>query len=532
MDQQEQNLTEISRTTDMPAKPIPRNKTTFFRFVEREFSGWTPNHAVIFLLTFFSYALFHASRKTFSNVKSKVEANWIPTIRHTWIEPSQIWQKNHLFESESNAEQFLGILDAIFMLAYAVGLFISGYVGDRYDHRLVLTFGMFGSGISLFLFGMLSEVTHLYSKAYYVITYILFGLTQACAWPTEVAIMANWFGKGNRGFVLGLWASCQSVGNIFGAFLVPPFLKYGYEYAFLVTSSLMIAGGVVIFFALVPHPEDLVIHCLEHEDPITDGILPSLSNNVNSVFGAEDERPPAINFFRAILLPGVLAYCLCNACLKLVNYAFFFWLPFYLRNKFHWPTAVADDLSIWYDVGGIFGSVVGGVISDWMKCRAPVIVVMLAASLGSLYGYSNSSRDKVTNGVLMAIVGFFVGGPYNLIAATVAADLGTQPALAGNAEALSTVTGLIDGTGSVGSAIGQAIVPVIDDNLGWSYVFYLFIVMNFLAGVCLFPRLVTDAQRLCGSRLPNENSPLMNGEAPPGYSDSSATKDESQRKNE
>ncbi len=59
----------------------------------------------------------------------------------------------------------------------------------------------------------------------------------------------------------------------------------------------------------------------------------------------------------------IFQYCLCNACLKLVNYAFFFWLPFYLRNKFGWSTAEADDLSIWYDVGGIVGSVAGGVAS-------------------------------------------------------------------------------------------------------------------------------------------------------------------------
>ncbi len=70
---------------------------------------------------------------------------------------------------------------------------------------------------------------HLYSKAYYIMLYILFGLTQACAWPSEVAIMANWFGRGNRGLVLGFWASCQSVGNIVGSFLVPVFIPFGYE---------------------------------------------------------------------------------------------------------------------------------------------------------------------------------------------------------------------------------------------------------------------------------------------------------------
>lgn len=48
-------------------------------------------------------------------------------------------------------------------------------------------------------------------------------------------------------------------------------------------------------------------------------------------------------------------YSLAYACLKLVNYSFFFWLPFYLSSKFRWKEAEADKLSIWYDVGGIIG---------------------------------------------------------------------------------------------------------------------------------------------------------------------------------
>ena len=48
-------------------------------------------------------------------------------------------------------------------------------------------------------------------------------------------------------------------------------------------------------------------------------------------------------------------YSLAYACLKFVNYAFFFWLPLYLTSAYHWPTANADEISIWYDVGGIVG---------------------------------------------------------------------------------------------------------------------------------------------------------------------------------
>lgn len=56
----------------------------------------------------------------------------------------------------------------------------------------------------------------------------------------------------------------------------------------------------------------------------------------------------------------VLQYSLAYACLKLVNYSFFFWLPFYLSSNFGWKEAEADRLSVWYDVGGIIGEREGG----------------------------------------------------------------------------------------------------------------------------------------------------------------------------
>lgn len=77
----------------------------------------------------------------------------------------------------------------------------------------------------------------------------------------------------------------------------------------------------------------------------------------------------------------------------------------------------------------------------------------------------------------MTIVGFFVSGAANMISATITADLGKQGPIQGNTEALSTVTGIVDGTGSVGAAIGQILVPLIQNNLDWFAVFYFFIAL-------------------------------------------------------
>lgn len=51
--------------------------------------------------------------------------------------------------------------------------------------------------------------------------------------------------------------------------------------------------------------------------------------------------------------------------------------------------------------------------------------------------------------------GFFIGGPSNMISSAISADLGRQELIQGSNEALATVTGIVDGTGSIGAAVGQ-----------------------------------------------------------------------------
>lgn len=66
----------------------------------------------------------------------------------------------------------------------------------------------------------------------------------------------------------------------------------------------------------------------------------------------------------------IFQYALAYACLKLVNYSFFFWLPYYLHNKYGWKETVADDISIWYDVGGI----IGNASYSWLKAMSAYIL--------------------------------------------------------------------------------------------------------------------------------------------------------------
>jgi OPA family glycerol-3-phosphate transporter-like MFS transporter 1/2 len=45
------------------------------------------------------------------------------------------------------------------------------------------------------------------------------GAFQSTGWPSVVTVVANWFGKGKKGLIFGVWNSHTSVGNILGSFL-------------------------------------------------------------------------------------------------------------------------------------------------------------------------------------------------------------------------------------------------------------------------------------------------------------------------
>lgn len=461
---------------------------------------YTYYHVTTFVLTFVSYGMLHAARKVFSNVKSTIADEWSPLENETFREtqPSNLWNQTRLYQSPSDASVFLGVLDAVFMFSYATGLFISGILGDRFDLRIVLCLGMVLTSIMIFCFGVLSQWLGIYSIAWYISFWVLNGLAQSTAWPCVVAIMGNWFGKEGRGLIFGIWSACASVGNIIGAALAAAFIKYGYEYPFLVCCILLIACAIICFFAIIPSPEDVGLNLTGKPESEQDAIVQTtasttINQDTEELIGNEPKNKP-ITFFRAWLLPGVAMYSLCYACLKLVNYSFFFWLPFYLRKKFDWEEADADLLSTFYDVGGIFGGIFGGLLSDFIASRSLVVVPSLLIAIPMLFVFNSLTDSKTANGFVMGITGFFIGGPANMISAAITADLGRQEILADNDQALSTVTGIVDGTGSFGAAIGQILIPVIQKGAGWSFVFYFFIIMTFVTCLCILPLFVRETK--------------------------------------
>ena len=69
----------------------------------------------------------------------------------------------------------------------------------------------------------------------------------------------------------------------------------------------------------------------------------------------------------------------------------------------------------------------------------------------------------------------YLDRPNNIITSAVAADLASHPSVKGSNKSLGTVTGLINGCGSIAASIGLFAVGPLQQNFGWSSVWFFLI---------------------------------------------------------
>uniref|UniRef100_A0A3B4CG11 Major facilitator superfamily (MFS) profile domain-containing protein n=1 Tax=Pygocentrus nattereri TaxID=42514 RepID=A0A3B4CG11_PYGNA len=465
--------------------------------------------AFTFVLTFLLYTSFHLSRKPISIVK-------VTTYTHRLI-------------YKENYKQLLGAMDLSFLFVYAVGMYLSGIIGERLPIRLYLTMGMLTSGLFTCLFG-LGYAFNVHSLSFYIFVQIANGLVQTTGWPSVVTCIGNWFGKGRRGLIMGLWNSHTSVGNILGSLIAGYYVSWNWGLSFVVPGIIIAVMGIICFLFLIEHPNDLKnagtqngavngqkLHkswmginghkelYLQYKQGSSDmELLLSQDREVcvpvqQVVVVKSEAEPSAISFRGALCIPGVVEFSFCLLFAKLVSYTFLFWLPLYITKAAQLDSKEAGDLSTLFDVGGIVGGILAGVVSDKLGKRATTCAVMLLLAAPTLYGFSMISQfgQGPTIGMLL-VCGGLVNGPYALITTAVSADLGTHKSLKGNARALSTVTAIIDGTGSVGAAIGPLLAGLLSAQ-SWDQVFYMLMAADFLA-LLLLLRLVLKELRSNKSR--------------------------------
>ena len=426
--------------------------------------------AQAFILTFISYATYHAARTPLSIVKSALH-DWGPFTD---------------FE--------IGLLDTTFLTAYAIGLFITGPLGDRSNLRIFLGCGLFYVGIACASLG-LAETFNLHFILFFLVVSVFHGLAQATGWPAVVTVMARWFGPSGRGTIMGVWNAHSSIGNIVGKLVCSAAITISWGTSFTTIGAVAIGVGIMMFIFVIPSPADVYGRPKDVDQPqIQQSLLiaPSIPASPNGVVAVEVE--PVVHeplpFMKALLIPGVLEYSFSLFFSKLICYALGLWLPYYLVKVVKVNEDEAGYISTFFDWGGVVGGFVIGVFADWSGKSGSTSVAFALVSIPALFAYQYLATTTTAMNILfLFIVGVLVNGPYTLISSAVSADLGSHVSLRGNPLAMSTVTGIIDGFGSVGAAFEGILIGVLlsdSSSSGWTFVFYMLMIMSLACALCLW----------------------------------------------
>ena len=301
-----------------------------------------------------------------------------------------------------------------------------------------------------------------------------------------VALVGKWFGKSKRGLIFGIWNSHASVGQALGSVVASAFVEKQWALSFIVPGVIIIACGIFALLFVIVRPEDVGFppanFCEGPPEPGPEGCGESAST-VASAKKILRPDEPTLHFLAALRTPGVVEFAMCVFFNKAVSYVFFLWLPVYIKDENPiLGSAAAGYLSMIFDIGAILGGIITGALSDWVGARGGVsfaFALMAGVFLVLFVNFGPANFGSLVT--LLLCLGITVVGPYTLITTAVSADLGAS--LKG--KPLATVTGIINGMGSFGSAHGPLMVGHLRNSHDWRTVFHVLTAMEVVSALCL-----------------------------------------------
>ena len=404
----------------------------------------------IFAITWLAYFGFYLTRKTFSVAKIGMEQD--PDVLLT---PSDMaW------------------IDGAYLVAYAVGQFLSGIFADRSGTRKVVLVGMAGSVLAAAAMGA-SSITVMLGMFF-----CLQGACQSTGWAPLMKNMGNFFSQRERGTVIGLWSTNYAVGGM----VASVFAGYwgdlmGWRFAFFIPAATLLGVWVLFILFQRNRPEDVGLPSIETYHGEETAVLVEDQS-------PKDEHKGSWKVIKEVLSNRtLLVICLAYFLTKPARYAILFWGPKYINEKLGSGMTESGAISALFETAGIAGAILSGVVSDRVfgARRAPVCVIALVALGGFLLVMDGLPATRVVMAASYLLIGLLIFVPDTILNGPAAIDFGTK-------QGAATAAGFINGAGSVGGIIGGTIPGFFADRWGWNGVFLLLGGMALTAAVVLMPQ--------------------------------------------
>ena len=408
----------------------------------------------VFGITWLAYAGFYLTRASFSIAKIGITED--PNLN-------------------LSIEQ-IGIIDGLYLIGYAVGMFVWGILGDKLGTRKIVLGGLTTSILAGFAMGVSSVML-----AFGVFSLIQ-GLSQSTGWAPLSKNISSWFSLKERGVVMGWWATNYTIGGLIGAPLagLAAALFLDWRYAFFIPALVLLIVLILFYFIQKNKPKDVGLPTIEeyHNEAV-----PKILNENGDEEASEGSWKL---IFGVIKNPMVLLLGTIYFFLKPTRYAILFWGPLYISESLGKGVAESAFINGAFFLAGPLSVLAGGYASDklFQSRRMPygaISMMLLAILLFFFDDIAVSFNSSMVSAGLLFMLGFFLYGPDSLVSATAAIDFGPS-------KGASTASGIINGMGSVGAIIGGTLPGFFKDTWGWGGVFLMMAIFVFIAGLLMFSK--------------------------------------------
>ena len=394
----------------------------------------------IFILTWLAYAGFYFGRKNLSVTWSSME-----------------------MDLGLNNSDYASLI-FIYSLVYTIGQFVNGYLSDTFGARRVVSFGLFIAAFCNFFLGLS------FSAGIIIFLMGANAYGQSTGWSGLIKNMTPWFKRTERGIVMSWWSTCY----VTGGFLATIFATYvAFDMEFL--SELGWKRGF-IFPSLVLLIIALFYLFLTRNDPRDVGLPRIVDDKYKFSGGAKAEKLKILG----ILLKdtSLWVYSACYMILKMIRYAFLFWLPIYLEKSLNYNLSDAGYMSSVFELIGFIGVLIAGYSSDKLfksNRFTTITIMMFGLGIACLIHPLLVPLGKIATIISISLIGIATYGPDSLICTAGSMDIG-------GTKGAAMAASIINGMGSIGQMFSGFIVMAINVHFGWDNLFYFFVILSFIGG--------------------------------------------------
>lgn len=354
-------------------------------------------------------------------------------------------------EWSATRAQFAPVV-ALSLVGMTVGTLIAGEIGDRFGRKA----GLIGS---VLVFGVLTACTALV-KDVTTLTLLRFlaGMGLGGALPNSSALSAEITPLRWRAQSVMLTILCVPLGSMLGGLLAQAILPtMGWHALFAVGGFIPIAVALLLLFVLPESPRYLVRKPQRHEalarlmgrmgHPVAPG-----ARLVNLTEGSGERISIAALFVKEYRFDTIALWAACFFAL-IGTYSVLSWLPAVLTNAGMDSVRASGGITS-YNLGGVFGVVVSGIVVGWSGSRRLMLALCAGVVVSALYlrsmhiGMANAANVISVIGVM----GFFLNATQTSLYALAAHVYVSRIRGTGVGGAL--------GFGRVGAVLSSFLVPL------------------------------------------------------------------------